>query len=169
MLLTDTCGSQGKECASPNDGRGGFNNRAGKEACKWSNGGWNPAPNSVYAGPRASLRLRRGLRSCPPQRVVGSPMKVTYPSLWAVRSCAAQRSTPPSVPYILFCLYIYLLGLIPGTQIQGPGCISRISRRVPPGISKPRRVFRRAEAVVLCTGWSDPPDPLHKTDCFRKT
>jgi hypothetical protein len=31
--------------------------------------------------PKAPLRMRRGLRSCPPQRVVGSPLMVTpgYP------------------------------------------------------------------------------------------
>lgn len=135
MRLTDTCRWQDKECASPNDGRGGFTNRAGKEACKWSDGGWNMARRSAHAAPRASLRMRRGLRSCPPQRVVGSPAMVTCPDSRVMRSCVAHESTPPSVlyiPYICLCFHVFP-GLISGTHIQNSGCTSRISRRVPPG------------------------------------
>ena len=95
--LTDTCGCQEEKCASPNASRGGITDRAGKEVCKWSNGGWNPACRSAHTGPRASLRMRRGLRSCPPQRVVGSPLMVTCPDSRVMRSCMAHGSTPPSV------------------------------------------------------------------------
>jgi len=132
MRLTDTCGCQDEECASPNDSRGGFTDRAGREVCKWSNGSWNPACRSAHAYPLVSLRMRRGLRSCPPQRVVGSPVMVTCPDSRVVRSCAAHESTPPSVLYLIFCFHIFI-GLIPGTQIQDSGCTSRIPRRIPPG------------------------------------
>lgn len=97
MRLTDICGWQEEECASPNASRGGFTDRAGREVCKWSNGSWNPACRSAHACPLASLRSRRGLRSCPPQRVVGSPVMVTCPDSRVVRRCAAHGSTPPSV------------------------------------------------------------------------
>lgn len=163
MLLTDICGCQGKECASPNDSRGGFTNRAGKEACKWSNGGWNPVCRSAHAAPRVSLRMRRGLRSCPPQRVVGSPVMVTCPDSRVVRSCAAHESTPPSVLYVALCFHI-CLGLIPGTKIQGPGSTSRTPRRVPPGF--PSRdelsgVLRRSSCALAGRN--------HRFHCTRMT
>ena len=164
MLLTDTCGCQDKECASPNASRGGFTVRAGKEACKWSNSGCNTARYSAHARPRASLRMRRGLRSCPPQRVVGSPITVTCPNFRVMRSCAAHRSTPPSVFYLCLLLHIPL-GLIPGTQIQSVGDVAANSRRVPPDCSEPRRVLTRAEAVVLCNGWAE---SLGSTAHFEK-
>jgi len=164
MLLTDICGCQDKECASPNASRGGFTVRVGKEACKWSTGGCNTACYSAHARPRASLRMRRGLRSCPPQRVVGSPVTVTCPNFRVMRSCAAHLSTPPSVFYICLLLHIYPC-LIPGTQTRIVCSVAANSRRVPPDCSEPGRIFRHAKAIVLCSGWAE---SLGSTAHFEK-
>ncbi len=131
MLLTDMCGWQDEKCASPNDGRGGFTNRVGQEACKWMNGGWIRSCRLRHADSKASLRMRRGLRSCPPQRVVGSPAMVSHPDSRMMRSRAARKPTPPSVLHIHCFLHI-VSGLIPGTQNPDPG-IFTIPRRISPG------------------------------------
>lgn len=161
--LTDTCGLQDEKCASPNDGRGGLSNCVGQEACKWMNGGWFHSYRSRYADPRASLRMRRGLRSCPPQRVVGSPAKVTCPGSRVMRSCATPKSTPPSVLSIQPIFHI-LLGLIPGTKSTDPTFIFTVPRRIPPGFPE------RDEFPGVLRQWSralagrDHPDPLHKNE-----